>query len=207
MEMVHLVRKQLLEFKVYTSAANKESGGNGAVGGAVFDGQPVRWKRPVFWVMKVNCDGAWCAKTCKGGYGWIMRDFAGLLQVAGGEGGLFFNTAAMAEAAAIRAALLVCLELGYVDVEIESDSQVIITMLNGKYGVDATLECYIHDIGQLVSQLQGVRFGFVKWKGNAAVHVVASYVASHEGVFHWNTIGPEFVFNVLAKDVNIPIQI
>ncbi|KAB2633279.1 hypothetical protein D8674_029526 [Pyrus ussuriensis x Pyrus communis] len=154
MEMVRLVRKQQLEFK------------------------PVRWKRPVFWVMKVNCDGAWWAKTCKGGYGWVMRDFAGLLQVAGGEGGLFFNTAAMAEAAAIRAALLVCLELGYVDVEIESDSQVIITMLNGKYGVDATLECYIHDIGRLVSQLQGGRFGFVKWKGNAAAYVVASYVAS-----------------------------
>ncbi|XP_070679305.1 uncharacterized protein [Malus domestica] len=157
--------------------------------------------------MKVNCDGAWCAKTSKSGYGWVMRDFAGLLQVAGGEGGLFFNTAAMAEAAAIRAALWACLELGYADVEIESDSQVIISMLNGKYGVDSTLECYIHDIGQLVSQLQEVRFGFIKWNGNAAMHVVASYVASHGGVFRWDAIGPEFLFNVLTEDVNIPIRI
>ncbi|XP_070665117.1 uncharacterized protein [Malus domestica] len=35
--------------------------------------------------------------TRKGGYGWVVRDFAGLLQTASGEGGLFFNTEAMAK--------------------------------------------------------------------------------------------------------------
>ncbi|XP_050125644.1 uncharacterized protein LOC126602841 [Malus sylvestris] len=188
MDMVHLVRKQLLEFRVCTSVENHESGGSDAVAGAVFAGQPVRWKRPGFWVIKVNCDGAWCSKTCKGGYGWVMRDFAGLLSVAGGgggeEGGLLFNTVAMVEAAAIRAALLVCLELGYEEAEIESDSQVIISMINGNYVVGATLECYIHDIGQLVSQFRGVRFGFVKRNGNAAAHAIASYVDSLGGAFH-----------------------
>lgn len=62
-------------------------------------------------------------------------------------GGLYFNTAAMAEAAAIRVALVVCLELGYEEVEIESDSKMIISMVNGECEVDATLECYFHDIG------------------------------------------------------------
>ena len=61
----------------------------------------------------------------------------------------------MAEVAAIRVALLVCLELGYKEMEIESNSQVIISMINGKYVVDVTLECYIHDIGQLVSNFKG----------------------------------------------------
>lgn len=55
--------------------------------------------------------GAWCGKTCKGGYGWVLRDFAGLLKAAGGEGGLFFDSPAMAEAVAVCEALQVCIEL------------------------------------------------------------------------------------------------
>lgn len=116
-------------------------------------GQQVRWKMPPFGVMKINCDGPRCGTTCKGGYGWVLRDFAGLLQAAGGEGGVFFNSAAMAEAAAIRAALRVCIELGCVDVELESDSQVIIRMITGEYVIDAMLDCFLHDIRILVSQL------------------------------------------------------
>ncbi|KAM1852989.1 hypothetical protein ACFX14_009013 [Malus domestica] len=175
--------------------------------GASFAGQLVRWNRPPYGVLKINCDGAWCGKTRKGGYGWVVRDFAGLLQTASGEGGLFFNTEAMAEAAAIRVALLVCIELECEEVEVESDSQVIIQMLNGEYVINATLECFIHAIGLLVSQLGRVKFVFFKWNGSAAAHAVASYVASHRGAFRWNAFGPEFLFNILTKDINVSIRI
>ncbi|CAN6716714.1 unnamed protein product [Malus baccata var. baccata] len=180
---------------------------NLARNGASFAGQLVRWKRPPYGVLKINCDGAWCGKTRKGGYGWVLRDFAGLLQTASGERGLFFNTDAMAEAAAIRVALLVCIELGCEEVEVESDSQVIIQMLNGEYVIDATLECFIHAIGLLVSQLGRVRFMFFKQNGSVAAHAVASYVASHRGAFRWNVFGPEFLFNILTKDVKVSIRI
>lgn len=49
-----------------------------------FAGQLGRWRRPVFGVIKINCDGAWCGKTRKCGYRWVMRDFAGLLHAARG---------------------------------------------------------------------------------------------------------------------------
>ena len=64
-----------------------------------------------------------------------MRDFAGLLQMADGVAGLLFNNAVMAEAAAIRAALGICIEEGCDVVEIESDSQSLIRMLQGKYAI------------------------------------------------------------------------
>ncbi|KAM1529462.1 hypothetical protein ACFX1Z_018669 [Malus domestica] len=48
------------------------------------------------------------AKTKKGGIGWVARDFAGILQFAGGIGGLFFQDTATGEAMAITEALLVC---------------------------------------------------------------------------------------------------
>ncbi|KAM1525601.1 hypothetical protein ACFX10_010048 [Malus domestica] len=97
MEMVHVVRKQILEFR---SAKGVERGETDELElGLVehFAGQPIRWKRPMFGVLKINCDGAWCGKTGKGGYGWVLRDFAGMLLAAGGVGGLSFSTAAMAE--------------------------------------------------------------------------------------------------------------
>ncbi|CAN6701275.1 unnamed protein product [Malus baccata var. baccata] len=124
--------------------------------------------------------------------GGLMRDFAGLRQAAGGKAGLVFNNTAMAEVAVICVALMVCIEMDCDKVEIESDSQVIISMLNREYVVDATLECLIHDIGHLASQLGSVRFLFVKRNGNAVAHAVASYVASHGSSFHWDAFGPEF---------------
>lgn len=79
MEMVDLVRKQVLEFRVCSSEVKHDSGGCEVAATVVFAGHPVRWKQPDYGVIKVNCDGAWCTKTCKGGYGWVIREFAGLL--------------------------------------------------------------------------------------------------------------------------------
>ncbi|KAM1733473.1 hypothetical protein ACFX11_019071 [Malus domestica] len=73
----------------------------------------------------------------------------------------------MAEVPTIRAALWVCIELGCMDMELESDSQ----------------------------------------SGNTDAHVVASYVASHGGALRWDAIGPEFLFNILAQDVNVSVRI
>ncbi|KAM1549051.1 hypothetical protein ACFX1Z_010161 [Malus domestica] len=130
-----------------------------------------------------------------------------MLLAAGGEGGLLFNKAVMAEASAVRAALMVCRERGFAEVEIESDSQGLIRMLNGEYVIDATLECLLHDIRVLASQVGRVSFVFVKRKGNVVAHAVASHVTLKRGSFCWDAHGPEFLFNVLAEDVNIPIRI
>ena len=83
----------------------------------------------------------------------------------------------------------------------------IIRMVNGEYVIDATLECFLHDIRFLASQLGRVTFAFVKRHGNDAAYDVALYVTSHGGAFRWNAIGPEFLFNILAEDVNITIRI
>ncbi|KAM2449128.1 hypothetical protein PS1_019258 [Malus domestica] len=207
MESVNVVRNQIMEYRAAHETA-KMSNAVGARGETVsYAGQPVRWKRPRFGVLKVNCDGAWCASTFRGGYGWVVRDFAGMLLAAGGEGGLFFNKAAMAEASAVRAALLVCRERGFTEVEIESDSQGLISMINGEYVVDATLEGLLYDIRALASQVGRVSFVFVKRKGNAAAHAVALHLTGMSGAFCWDAHGPEFLFNILAEDVNIPIRI
>lgn len=92
-------------------------------------------------------------------------------------------------------------------VDIESDPQMLFRMVNGEYDIGATLECFIHDISYLASQLEGVRFMFVKRNGNTDAHVVALYVTSHRGAFNLDVLGLEFLFNIFAEDVNVSIRI
>ncbi|XP_009348383.2 uncharacterized protein LOC103940032 [Pyrus x bretschneideri] len=136
-----------------------------------FAGARVRWRRPLFGTLKVICDGAWSAKTMRGGYGWVMRDFAGILKMAGGAGGCFFNNAAVVEAAAVRAALIFYWEQGCSKVEIESDAQSLVKMINGEVSTDATFDCNLF----LTPQLEEVKFLFVPRSGNMVARAVASH--------------------------------
>ncbi|XP_008392737.1 uncharacterized protein [Malus domestica] len=174
---------------------------------SVFAGQQVRWKRPSFGTLKINCDGAWRGKSMLGGYGWVLRDFARLLHMAGRVRGEFFNDAAMVEAAAIRAALVVCRDMHYEMVEIESDALSLINMINGECSIDANLECFIFYIQNLVSQIREVKFMHVQRSGNLAAHAMTSYATWHGGSFMWNAYDSEFLFNILAEDVNVSIII
>ncbi|KAB2595886.1 ribonuclease H protein [Pyrus ussuriensis x Pyrus communis] len=61
----------------------------------------------------MNYDGAWCSTTGVSGFGWVVRDFAGIFQGAGGAGNIQCVSSAMAEAEALRAALGVCVERGF----------------------------------------------------------------------------------------------
>ncbi|KAM1955585.1 hypothetical protein ACFX16_025095 [Malus domestica] len=64
-----------------------------------------KWKEPPFGSWKVNCDATWHANKGTGAVGWVIRDFVGLLQLAGGTAELHAANAQMAEAVAMRDAL------------------------------------------------------------------------------------------------------
>ena len=69
-----------------------------------------QWKKPIFGVLKINTDAAWCKVTKRADLGWVVRDFAGILQAARGTGSWRFHSTAAAEAAAIREALRFCVD-------------------------------------------------------------------------------------------------
>ncbi|CAN6553836.1 unnamed protein product [Malus baccata var. baccata] len=127
-----------------------------------------KWQKPRFGTIKINSDAAWCKDTMRMGVGWLGRDFAGLLQAAGGIGSGFCHSVAAAEASAIRYALLACIDHGFNDIIIESDASSIIKML--------------------------------KKEGNRAAYSVAKYAFKEGRSFSWDCIGPDFLFNILAKD-------
>ena len=168
------------------------------------DGQ---WRKPNFGFYKINTDAAWCKSSIRMGVGWVCRDFAGLLHASGGSGiGLGHSNAAV-EAAAIRDAIMACSTFGFNKVIIESDAKSIIQMLRKETPIDYSLESILSDIKFLAQNLTGVSFVFVSRKCNLAAHSVAKYALKEGQVFECDCIGQEFLFNILAQEVNIHIRI
>ncbi|KAM1502477.1 hypothetical protein ACFXTO_027812 [Malus domestica] len=165
------------------------------------------WQKPRYGTIKINTDATWCKNTMRMRVGWLGRDFAGLLQAAGGSGIGYCHSAAAAEATAIRAALMACIDHGFDDVIIESDARMIILILKKEVLINFSIECILGDIEILAQKLMSVSFAFVSREGNRAAYLVAKYVFKEGRSFTWECIGPAFLFNFLTQDVNISIRL
>ena len=82
----------------------------------------------------------------------------------------------MAEAEAVRAAMVACVERGFGFVQIETDSKVMVDMLTGVSLPEAAMEGVIWDIHHLKLQLFSVQFLFTPRSCNGAAHLVATHV-------------------------------
>ncbi|KAB2607734.1 ribonuclease H protein [Pyrus ussuriensis x Pyrus communis] len=96
------------------------------------------WTKPPFRTIKLNCDEAWCKQTG---------------QAAGGARNILCESSLMAKAEMMRAALLACVEKGFGIVQLETDSKVMVDMINGVLQPDAVIEGIIWDIQHLKQQL------------------------------------------------------
>lgn len=87
----------------------------------------------------------------------------------------------------------------------ESDAQQCITMLNGECEPDADIEGIHFDIQQCVTQFNKVLFTFAPRLCNKAAHAIASFVTKKGGSHVWDHVGTEWLFDILAEDVNLDI--
>ncbi|CAN6720425.1 unnamed protein product [Malus baccata var. baccata] len=129
----------------------------------------------------------------------------GVLQAAGGSGTVLCHSAAVAEAIAIRTALVACINHIFNHVSVVSDAKLIIQMIRKEVSADFSLDCVLGDIKILAQKLTSVTFAFVPRESNHAAHLVAKYVFKEGRDFIWDCVGPAFLFNALAKDVNLMI--
>lgn len=72
-----------------------------------------QWQKPRYGTIKINTDETQCKTTIRAGVGWLGRDFAGLLQAAGGSGTGYCHSAAAAKACAIRDTLRASIDHGF----------------------------------------------------------------------------------------------
>ncbi|KAM2041182.1 hypothetical protein ACFX16_035024 [Malus domestica] len=163
--------------------------------------------KPPFRTIKVNCDRAWHKKMGRSGFGWVARDFAGIFKGAEGVGNVLCESSLMAEAEAMKAALLACVKKGFRIVQLETDSKVLVDMLNGVLQPEAVMEGILWDIQHIKQQLSSVDFLFTPRACNGVAHLVANHVTCVGGCHTWDCFEPEWLLNALAYDVNISIHI
>ncbi|CAN6562431.1 unnamed protein product [Malus baccata var. baccata] len=139
----------------------------------------------------------------------ICQDFAfGLWRLWKNRNDVVFNGIhPVAKALAIRNALMACIVQGFDDIVSESDARMVIMMLKKEVMVDFSIKCILGDIEVLVQKLKSIFFAFVPREGNRAAHSVAKYAFKEGRSFSWDCIGPDFLFNLLAKDVNLSIPL
>lgn len=87
----------------------------------------------------------------------MSRDFAGIFKGAGALGNFPCESSITAEAEAIRAAHLVCVEKGFLEVQVESDSKCPVGMINGsKFNMTLCSKVLLFDIQCLQMQLRSI---------------------------------------------------
>ena len=200
-------RRSLLEYREAVARWSHDRNTSSTSCEALQAGRDSCWMKQKFGTLKVNTDAAWCKESLTAGLGWVVRDFVGVLQAAGGSGKSRFHSAAAAEAAAIRGALFFCLQKNFDSVIIESDAKSIVQMIRKEVSRDFRIDCLISDIEVLARSLKYVTFSSVPRESNNAAHSVAKFVLGKDSDFTWDAIGPEFLFNILARDVNLSIRI
>ncbi|CAL2238019.1 unnamed protein product [Prunus armeniaca] len=91
--------------------------------------------------------------------------------------------------------------------EIESDSMQLIQMLRGERQVDVAVEAMVFDIKVLAGRLQQVVFLATPRQCNKVAHEVAAFVSRVGGNHIWDRMWPEWIFDILASDVNLAIRL
>lgn len=81
-------------------------------------------------------------------------------------------------------------------------------MLNGGPITDCMEEGLLYDIMFLSQLLQAVMFSFAPRTCNRGAHAVASFVSRRRGCCFWDFLDmPEWLFDILASDVNLSIRL
>lgn len=142
-----------------------------------------------------------------GGFGWVARDFVGIFKGAGGVGRILCVSSIMAEAEALRLALVACVERGFESVQVETDSHVLVDMIHGSLQWEAILDGILWDINLLKQHLCVVEFLYAPRACNEVAHLVGSYVTHVRVVHSWDDFELKWLSNILTSNVNISIRI
>jgi hypothetical protein len=159
------------------------------------------WQAPIGDVLKINIDGAYHAAQRKGGWGFVVRDRSGSVRGSGAGVLPCVASAIQAEAHACTEAVYAAMTWGMVNVQIESDSQVLLRAIQSN-DLDLTPEGVIYRDLRVLLQLNfnQVSFSFAPRACNNLAHCLAAYGASRQDSrLHWSESLPDDVRVMVAS--------
>ncbi|XP_041001662.1 uncharacterized protein LOC121247365 [Juglans microcarpa x Juglans regia] len=136
------------------------------------------WRKLEEGWLKINFDAATDSKNQKVGVGVIIRDHNGEQMAACSEPNLLLPQPLIAEAAAMRKAIELCIELGFNRVIIEGDAKVILEAVVNPNTCWTAYGQIIQDVKESLKELNDWKIIFVRRKRNEVAHILAKMAVS-----------------------------
>jgi hypothetical protein len=160
------------------------------------------WRKPNKGTVKINVDAGFTDLDRQGTTGVVVRDHNGRLIV--GQA-LWYEHAASSlimEAMAIRDGVRLALDRSFPSVEIETDAQVVLKLLEDPDGGRSEIASICQEIKELSGFVPSIKFLFVGRCANEAAHLCAKSASSFRRRCLWINYKPPFLVQVLLKDCN-----
>jgi len=164
----------------------------------VIQGAP--WTPPDPGIHKLNFDAGKIGDECCG-WGFVIRDNQGDVELMGVKQGMGFSSPEVEEARACLFALRIALNRGFRQLIVEGDCQALIGKLKAKSSPNNSLGYFISDILSLSVQFDFLAWSFIRRKGNTVAHAMAHLqpIVLYERI--WGEGGPESIYNLATNDM------
>ena len=113
-----------------------------------------------------------------------------------------FSTPLEAEAMAVREALSWIHRRGWQQVKVESDCLEVVQAILDQRSYPSYFHGIIDDCKALLKNLDNIRVGFVFRSANMVAHTLARVTISMVNCMEWDSLVPNFLYDVIASDLN-----
>ncbi|XP_071902620.1 uncharacterized protein [Coffea arabica] len=160
-----------------------------------------RWKPPIAGVVIRNTDAATDIKHGKASWGMIARRGYGDIVGAWASIEKRCSDPVVEEACAIRKALTVTMQEGWVNVEIQSDCKIAVSKILDEDTRDAKIETLIEDIKLLKQNFRNCNFSFIRREGNVVSHSLARFALNLVEDVYWKVFFPLKLTRLAREDL------
>ncbi|PRQ57087.1 putative ribonuclease H-like domain, reverse transcriptase zinc-binding domain-containing protein [Rosa chinensis] len=164
-------------------------------------GRPkVKWQCPPSGRLKINVDGAFCLEDGRGGIGVVVRDDSGKGIAALARPFVHAHSILHMEAEACRAGLLLGIYQGWADVDIESDSAILIAALKSEEKNFSEVSRVLDDCKEYFNAFQSIRVRHIYREANGVANRLAHLASSVYFDDVWLGETPAIIQDVLYED-------
>ncbi|WOL13566.1 hypothetical protein Cni_G22336 [Canna indica] len=161
----------------------------------------IKWIPPDLGFLKINCDASLDDNV--GGTDFVIRNNSGDCLVVSGASAPASNILHL-EATAVKNALMFAFDQALPNFVVESDSKILIDVINNTTPVPWSISSTIDDILYLKNFYNVVNFVFSFRKKNKAAHWVANHAKISRDSFVWHSSRPPDLESILYFDLFAP---
>jgi ribonuclease HI len=161
-----------------------------------------QWKKPDPGIYKINVDASFSTETLEGATGLVVRDSTGALIRAEARWIEFAANSLIMEACAIRDGICLAIDRGYQNVEVETDAQEVLKLIEDQGGGRSSIASIRQEIKELSGMFSSFKLLYVSRLANEAAHSCARKATRVRRRCLWINYNPPFLVDILYKDCN-----